>query len=132
MITQTQTQPSAPDPKPFGTLLTEAVRDVQSGLTALQTAEGQELAAGEQVAAAEAALTDARTAKAGARRDQGLRADVAEGGVDRPGRHRRHLPGLAVEVEEKTAFVRRSNRPAGDPGVRGSCGSPRPPIRNKG
>lgn len=66
MSTQTQTQPSAPDPKPFGTLLTEAVRDVQSGLTALQTAEGHELAAGEQVAAAEAALTDARTAKAGA------------------------------------------------------------------
>lgn len=43
--TQTQTAAPASDPKPFGTLLTAALRDVQSGLPALQTAEGQELAA---------------------------------------------------------------------------------------
>lgn len=51
---------------PFGTVLTESVRAVQAGLTALQTAEGQELAAGEQVIAAETALGDAQSTKTAA------------------------------------------------------------------
>lgn len=60
--TQTQVQDAAEQqPKPFGQVLAESVRGVQASITALQTAEGQESAAAEQVAAAEAAVTDANS-----------------------------------------------------------------------
>ena len=50
--------------KPFGQVLAESVRGVQASITALQTADGQEGAAAEQVAAAEAALTGAENDRA--------------------------------------------------------------------
>ena len=65
MSTETQQQQEqvqgVEQQKPFGQVLAESVRGVQASITALQTADGQEGAVAEQVAAAEAAVTAAQS-----------------------------------------------------------------------
>ena len=104
MSTQPQASQTGEAQQSFSQILTEAVRGVQTGLTALQTAEGQETAAARAGHRGESVGVGSRKRPlARGKRQVGGQVGPAVG-ADRPERGRHRLPRRALEGSLKCSF----------------------------